>query len=112
MTQLRLNSYHIMWLFVMFDLPTSTKKERKDYSDFRNNIEKDGFRMMQYSVYVRYCASLETAKVHINRIRKFIPEKGNVSILTITDKQYSDIINIYGRIEKKSKNRPRQLELF
>lgn len=101
-----------MWLFVMFDLPTATKKERKAYADFRNNIEKDGFRMMQYSVYVRFCASLETAKVHVNRIRKIVPEEGRVSILMVTDKQYSDIINIYGMVEKKNKKMPKQIELF
>lgn len=101
-----------MWLFVMFDLPTATKKERKAYADFRNNIEKDGFRMMQYSVYVRFCASLETAKVHVNRIRKVVPEEGRVSILMVTDKQYSDIINIYGMVEKKNKKMPKQIELF
>lgn len=57
MTEYRLNAYHIMWLFVFFDLPVSTKKEMKAAALFRKNLEKDGFSMMQFSVYIRHCAS-------------------------------------------------------
>lgn len=112
MTYDRINGYHIMWMFVMFDLPTETKKDRKAYALFRKNLEKDGFVMHQFSVYSRFCASLESVEVHVKRIRGFAPEKGKISIMTITDKQYSNIINIWGAIEKKSKPMPMQLEFF
>lgn len=108
----RLNAYHIMWLFVMFDLPVMTKKERKDAARFRKNLEKDGFAMYQFSVYIRYCGSLESAQVHIKRVKGFTPEKGHVSILSITDKQYSKIIHIWGAVEKKTRPVPLQLEFF
>ena len=55
MSELRLNAYRIMWLFVFFDLPTHTKTERRHAAQFRKALEKDGFAMMQYSVYVRHC---------------------------------------------------------
>ncbi|AVM53814.1 CRISPR-associated protein Cas2 [Bacteroides zoogleoformans] len=112
MTELRLNAYHIMWLFVMFDLPTVTKKDRKEFARFRKDLEKDGFSMYQFSVYIRYCASLESANVHIKRVKKITPAKGKVSILTITDKQYGAIINIWGEINKKLIQTPLQLEFF
>lgn len=112
MTFERLNAYHVMWLFVMFDLPVVSKKERKDAALFRKNLEKDGFVMHQYSVYIRYCGSLESAQVHIKRVKSFTPEKGHISILSITDKQYSNIIHIWGAIEKKAKPAPLQLEFF
>lgn len=112
MTETRLNAYHIMWLFVMFDLPTNTKKERKDYSRFRKDLERDGFIMHQFSVYSRYCGSLESANVHIKRVKSFVPERGKVSILSITDKQYAGIINIWGSIEKRNNPPPMQLEFF
>ena len=112
MTFERLNAYHIMWLLVMFDLPVLSKKERKDAALFRKNLEKDGFTMHQFSVYIRYCGSLESAQVHIKRVKRFTPEKGHVSVLSITDKQYSNIIHIWGAIEKKSKPTPLQLEFF
>lgn len=101
-----------MWLFVMFDLPTQTKKNKKDSALFRKNLEKDGFVMHQFSVYIRFCGSMESAEAHIKRVRKFIPEDGRVSILTITDKQYSNIINVWGKIEQKVQKKPVQLEFF
>ena len=84
----------------------------KKYARFRKDLEKDGFVMMQFSVYIRYCASLESANVHIKRIRMITPDKGKVSVLSITDKQYSNIINIWGAIENKTKSAPMQLEFF
>jgi len=112
MTEYRINAYRIMWLLVMFDLPTVTKQDKKKSARFRKDLEKDGFVMMQFSVYIRYCASLESANVHIKRIRMITPDKGKVSVLSITDKQYSNIINIWGAIEKKTKPTPMQLEFF
>lgn len=101
-----------MWLLAMFDLPVLTKKERKEASLFRKNLEKDGFTMHQFSVYLRYCASLESAQVHIKRVKSFCPSKGKVSILMITDKQYSNIINVWGTVEEKKRPTPLQLEFF
>lgn len=73
MTELRLNAYHIMWLFVFFDLPVTTKKEMKAASLFRKNLEKDGFSMMQFSVYIRHCASKESMDVHVKRVKALLP---------------------------------------
>lgn len=108
----RLNAYHIMWLFVFFDLPTNTKKERKAAAHFRKDLMQDGFTMMQYSVYVRHCASKESGDVHCKRIKNCVPEKGQVSILAITDKQYGMITNFWGAKEKPLAEGPKQLEMF
>ncbi len=112
MSHERLNAYHIMWLFVLFDLPVLTKKERKAASGFRKDLLKSGFTMLQFSVYMRHCASKESADTHIRRIKIFVPEKGQISILMVTDKQYGDIINIWGIKEKPLPPGPKQLELF
>lgn len=112
MSENRLNKYHIMWLFVFFDLPTTTKKERKDAALFRKHLEKDGFSMMQYSVYTRYCASRESMEVHTKRVRSFLAPSGKVSILSVTDKQYGDISNFWGKIESRRIEIPQQLEFF
>lgn len=101
-----------MWLFVFFDLPVTIKKDRKAATRFRNDLLKDGFTMLQFSVYIRHCASKESAEVHIKRVKGMIPEKGQVSILTITDKQYGNIINHWGVSAVKLKSGPQQLELF
>lgn len=112
MSQNRLNAYRIMWLFVFFDLPTDTKKDRRNYSIFRKKLLKDGFNMMQYSVYTRHCASKESLNVHIKRVESFLPPKGQVSILEITDKQYGRIQNFWGKEKDPVSKGPQQLELF
>ena len=112
MEQTRLNAYHIMWLFVFFDLPVTLKKDRKAASRFRKDLLKDGYGMMQFSVYIRHCASKESANVHVKRVKSFIPEKGQISILQVTDKQYGNIMNFWGKKSDPLPEGPKQLELF
>ncbi|WP_372773493.1 CRISPR-associated endonuclease Cas2 [Mangrovibacterium sp.] len=112
MEQIRLNAYHIMWLFVFFDLPVTSKKERRQAARFRKDLMKDGFSMMQFSVYIRHCASKESADVHLKRVNDFVPEKGQVSILSVTDKQYGNITNFWGKKDDPLPEGPRQLEMF
>jgi CRISPR-associated protein Cas2 len=112
MEQTRLNAYKIMWLFVFFDLPTNSKKERKAAARFRKTLLQDGFAMMQYSVYMRHCASSESADMHQKRIERSVPSLGLVSIMRITDKQYGNIINFWGKAEEAMPDPPAQLELF
>jgi len=95
-----------------FDLPVVTKAQRKKATKFRISLEKDGFVMMQFSVYIRHCPSRENMEVHIKRVKSFIPEEGKVSILHVTGKQYGDIINFNGKVLKKVTDAPQQLELF
>lgn len=101
-----------MWLFVFFDLPTNTKKERRAAQQFRKKLIKDGFTMMQYSIYTRHCASFESGQVHIKRVKGMIPRAGQVSILQITDKQYGNIMNFWGASSQPLDPSPQQLELF
>lgn len=101
-----------MWLFVFFDLPTTTKKERKSAAQFRKSLEKDGFTMMQYSVYIRHCPSKENMEVYIARVKSAIPETGLTSILWVTDKQFGKIQNFWGKVERAKLSIPQQLEIF
>ena len=101
-----------MWVFVFFDLPTKTKKDRKNYTKFRKSLEKDGFTMFQYSIYVRHCPSRENAQVHIERTRKILPPFGNICILQLTDKQFGMIDLFIGKEETPKPDTPQQLELF
>ncbi len=112
MSDIRLNAYHIMWLFVFFDLPTNTKKERRDAAQFRKALEKDGFSMMQYSVYIRHCPSKENMNVHIARVKASMPPSGMTSILSVTDKQFGEIQNFWGKVEQARLTTPQQLEFF
>lgn len=108
----RYNQYRIMWVIVLFDLPTDTKKDIKQYSIFRKKLIQDGFAMFQFSIYIRNCPSRENAQVHINRVKNFLPSKGQIGILSITDKQFGEM-EIF--ISKKEFDKPsvtQQLQLF
>ena len=107
-----LNKYKYMWIYVMFDLPTGTKKQRKDAAGFRKALVQDGFTMMQFSVYIRHCASYENSEVHIKRVMNSIPEEGVVSVLRITDRQFGDTCTFVGKKYKAPPSTPLQLELF
>ena len=109
----RFNAYRIMWLFVFFDLPTGTNEERKAYTVFREKIMADGFTMKQYSVYTRFCMSRQEADVHYKRINDIVPDKGLVSVLMVTDKQFGMIVNYWGKnIKPPQKESTDQLLLF
>jgi CRISPR-associated protein Cas2 len=101
-----------MWVFVHFDLPTETKKDRKIYSDFRKFLLDDGFTMMQYSMYVRHCSSRENAEVHKKRVKNKLPPLGHIIVFEITDAQFGRMEFYYGQKPKPIAEYPKQLELF
>lgn len=108
----RINQFRIMWLFVFFDLPTETKRDRKNHALFRKRLLDNGFTMFQFSIYLRHCASRENAEVHTKRIKNILPPKGQVCILTVTDHQFGRIELFNNQKEEDLPDAPRQLEIF
>ena len=88
-----------MRLIVMFDLPVITDKERKIATSFRKFLLDDGYIMMQFSVYSRICKNNDDLQNHINRLKIHSPKNGNIRMLQITEKQYSNIIMFAGSKE-------------
>src|SRR5207244_228275 len=109
---MHLSGYRCMWIIVMFDLPVDTKKARRAYAQFRKRLLKNGFSMMQYSVYIRHCASEENTVVHTGRVERMVPDDGEVRVITITDKQFERMRVFWGKRRKPPERAPAQLELF
>lgn len=101
-----------MWIFVFFDLPTNTKKERKAASKFRKDLLGNGFNMFQFSIYMRSCPSRENSEMHIRRVKTMLPKDGNVGILSITDKQFGMMEIFYSQQKEDTPAPVQQLELF
>jgi CRISPR-associated protein Cas2 len=80
----------------MFDLPVETSKERRAYRVFRKELIKEGFTMIQYSVYMRICPNREYAKRLTSRVEKIAPHQGHIRLFMITEKQYEDMNIIIG----------------
>ncbi len=107
-----LSEYKGMWLFTLFDLPVTTSEARKDYANFRKNLLKQGFTMLQYSVYARYCSDEDRGKLIKNRLKRELPPKGDVRFLLVTDRQFGKMEVFTGRKRVSTEKKPRQLFLF
>ena len=97
-----MNKY--MRIIVFFDLPVMTKKERHLATSFRRFLMNDGYYMLQYSVYVRLCNSVENAELHFSRLSNEAPKGGSVRCMIVTEKQYANMKIIAGK--QKIKEEP------
>ena len=107
-----LNQYRIMWVLVFFDLPTQTKRDTHNYRRFVDCLEKDGFSRFQWSIFLRHCPSRENMEVHIKRVKSFLPPKGHIAILHITDKQFGMMELFVSQKKEELPPLSQQLELF
>ena len=107
-----LSGYRLMWIFVMFDLPVGTKKQMRDAAKFREFLLDEGFEMSQFSVYARFCNGKDSFEAHLKRIERNLPEKGDVHVLTFTDRQYEGIVRFSSQRRKRPRKNPDQLAMF
>lgn len=89
-----------MRIIVFFDLPVKEKSEQKAATKFRNFLLKDGFQMLQFSVYTRVCNGYDSMKTHENRVKSNLPPNGSVRLLTITEKQYESMQILLGEFKQ------------
>ncbi len=80
----------------MFDLPTATTEDKREYMHFRKGLIKLGFDMLQYSVYSRITRNNDDARKYINKVKGILPSVGSVRVLQVTEKQYSGMIIMLG----------------
>lgn len=80
-----------MRLVLFFDLPVETANNRKDYRDFRKGIIKEGFIMLQESVYYKLVINRTAMEYSKNRVKKLCPKEGSIFCLTVTEKQFNSM---------------------
>lgn len=98
----------LMRILVMFDLPVKTRAERRSATQFRNFLIRDGYHMVQFSVYARVCNGRDSVETHRRRIMAALPPKGAVRMMVITEKQYGAIELLIG--EPTPYDQPQQFE--
>ncbi len=99
-----MSRYQDMRVVVMFDLPMDSRKAKQEYTKFRRFLIQDGYVMVQYSVYSRFCRNTTNISKHVSRLRKNTPRFGNVRILQVTEKQYIDMEIIVGESSTQEKS--------
>lgn len=102
-----------MRMIVFFDLPVKTKTQRRVATQFRNFLLKDGYFMVQFSVYCRICNGNDDVEKHKARIRAHKPDNGSVRLLIVTEKQYERMELIIGnRVKEEEQQVFEQLSIF
>jgi CRISPR-associated protein Cas2 len=101
-----------MWLFALFDLPVTTKQSRREYTHFRKLLLREGFSMLQYSVYARYSISEEAMEAVKYHIQGGLPPKGQVRLLSVTDHQFGKMEVFFGKKRHDTEEPPPQMRLF
>lgn len=95
-------SYRIMRIMCFYDLPSVSARDRKDYRLFRKFLLKDGFIMMQESVYSKIVLNRTMADLAVERIKQKLPSDGLIQVLTVTEKQYAGIQCLLGDGDKNT----------
>lgn len=85
-----------MRILVVFDLPTITPEDRKNYRAFRKGLLKNGFYMLQESVYCRMVLNQSAENNVREALKRIKPADGTVMVLSVTEKQFSKADFIVG----------------
>ena len=78
-----------MRILVLFDLPITTLENKRSYRIFRKYLLKNGFMMMQESVYCKIPLNPIAAEAIIKKVKMNLPQEGLVQLLTVTERQFS-----------------------
>lgn len=92
-----------MRMLVFFDLPVKEKSAQREATRFRNFLIKDGYQMLQFSVYTRVCNGYDVVRTHEKRLKLNLPANGSVRLLVITEKQYESMQILLGEYKQSDK---------
>ena len=90
-----------MRVLVFFDLPIETLENKREYRRFRKVLIKNGFLMMQESVYCRMLLTPSAGRAVLEVIRKNRPSEGIVQVMTVTEKQFAGMEYITGEFHSE-----------
>ena len=86
-----------MRVLLFFDLPVETEMQRRNYREFHKHLIKDGFIMLQNSVYAKMALNPSAARMVRDRVDRFKPPAGIVQLLIITENQFASMEYIIGQ---------------
>lgn len=105
-------SYRYMRILLFFDLPMVSNEEKREYSNFRNHLLKNGFFMLQESVYCKLALNATVANAIFHNLETSKPKKGLIQILMITEKQYERMILFLGTSTSEVLNSDQRLVIL
>jgi CRISPR-associated protein Cas2 len=106
------SKYRMAWVLVFFDLPVGSPEERRDANNFRKDLIKDGYFMVQFSVYARPCGTADRVETQVRRLKAKIPAQGEVRGLMISDAQWGRMIIMRSQQNADAEKMPAQMQFF
>ena len=101
-----------MRVLVFFDLPVLTSENRRAYAKFRRFLLKNGFLMLQESVYCKLTLNSSAVNAIVDNVHKNKPEEGLIQLLTVTEKQYAKMDLIVGNVKSEVLNTDERLVIL
>ncbi len=90
-----------MRVIVFFDLPMQTTEQKRSYTTFRKHLIKDGFLMLQESVYCKLALNMSAAGSVMESVRRNKPPEGLVQMLVVTEKQFAKMEYVVGEFHSE-----------
>lgn len=93
-----------MRMIIMFDLPTISLQDMREYRRFRKFLIENGFIMMQESIYTKLLLNGSSATLMSKQVRKAVPKDGLVQMLVVTEKQFAGMELLTGELNSTYEN--------
>ncbi len=78
-----------------------TKQDVRTYNAFHKYLIKQGYMMMQFSIYCKLFGNRDAAVQHVQTLKKDLPLKGQIRVMMVTEKQYSKIQLLVGEVSNQ-----------
>lgn len=101
-----------MRMLLMFDMPTESVEDKKAYRKFRKFLINEGFLMHQFSIYSKFLLNSSSNNAMVRRLEQNNPQKGLITILTVTEKQFSRMIYLHGEMDNSVANSDSRIVFF
>lgn len=95
-----ISDYRKMRALLIYDLPSVEKEDIKEYNRFHKEIQKVGFYMLQFSVYVKVLTNESEYEKITKKVNAIIPKKGSIILIRLTEKQYNEMKYLHGEKNK------------
>ena len=82
-----------------------TYADRKQYASFVKLLKREGFSLMQKSVYIKFCVSTLSLETQSKRIQQFTPSNIQVVVLSVPEKTFTSGVYFNCQVPRLLKNK-------
>ena len=83
--------------------PTDKWGTKTEYTKLRRFLYRDGYIRIAPEVYMRIVTDRKATEKHYRRITEYAPKTGTVRLLRLTEKQFSNIYMLTGKMDYQEK---------